>query len=62
MSDTQTDTPSDEQTAGEGTQGGRHRGRAAVAEEQVTVPGHGRHRRPGPESGHAVGDASSHAA
>ena len=44
MSDTQTETPSDEQTAGQGT-GGKHRGQAAGSEENK-VPAQGRHRRP----------------
>ena len=47
MSDTQTDAPSAQQTAGEGDHRGKHRGAAAAAEEQrQTVPSQGRHRRP----------------
>lgn len=48
MSDTQTDPPSDEQTAGEGAHRGKHRGEAAAAEVNggATPPAHGRHRRP----------------
>ncbi|MDJ1133421.1 hypothetical protein [Streptomyces iconiensis] len=46
MSDTQTETPSHEQTAGEGTHGGKHRGQAAGSEEQRNLPAQGRHRRP----------------
>ncbi|SER38914.1 hypothetical protein SAMN05421870_101633 [Streptomyces qinglanensis] len=47
MSDTQTETHSTTQTAGEGTHRGKHRGEAAAQEEQ-TVPAQGRHRRPEP--------------
>ena len=46
MSDTQTETPSHEQTAGEGTRRGKHRGEAAVPEEQPNLSAQGRHRRP----------------
>lgn len=46
MSDTQTDTPSHEQTAGEGTHRGKHRGEAAVSEDPRDLPAQGgRHRR-----------------
>lgn len=47
MSDTQTDTPSHEQTAnGEGTHRGKHRGEAAVSEDPRDLPARGgRHRR-----------------
>jgi len=46
MSDTQTETPSDTQTAGEGTHRGKHRGEAAHEEQGGAAQG--RHRRPEP--------------